>query len=173
MTDTSLLFVFATPISSVTGAWEETRQSITSPLPLSSSSSLDLLLFYFFITLCPSPLPFYNSSFIIFSSSFCHFSPIRTSSGFSLSPHNTSSLPPYPSPPSVSLQHAYSQGEKKRGTCHSDREASSCFPLREISARQSTDVTPTAKGSSKPRQSPNKCRTVLCGIPPTVSLLTG
>lgn len=44
VTDTSLLFVFATPISSVTGACRETRQSITIPslLPVLSPSSLRL-----------------------------------------------------------------------------------------------------------------------------------
>lgn len=129
VTDTSLLFVFATPISSVTGARGGTRQSSPPPslflFPTSSSH--------------PVPRPFISITLRLSSFFWIVFtiSPTHTLSGFSLSPPNTSSLSLLTL---VSLQHAYSQGggerererEEKEGTCHSDCEASSCFPQKNL-----------------------------------------
>lgn len=72
VTDTSLLFVFATPISSVTGACGETRQSITVPSllsPVLSSSSSPCV----FITLRPLALLSFFS--LLIHSFFNHFPP--------------------------------------------------------------------------------------------------
>ena len=110
VTDTSLLFVFATPISSVTGACGETRQSITVPslhpsLPVSLSHSIPSLAFFLFIlflTTFSNPPPPTIHSYLVW---------LVIVSSYSLL---SSPLPPYPSPLSVSLQHArVTEGEER------------------------------------------------------------
>lgn len=155
MTDTSLLFVFATPISSMTGACGETRQSITIPsrLPLSSPH-----LPCVFITLCPRHflsitlnllafLPLFLSPFIPHVDSHCLL--IRY--------------------PLLSLQQAnsWADGEKERGSMSFGLR---CFILLSTQTHFAKITARHKTGSSKPEQSHNKCYTVLCGILLTVAL---
>lgn len=138
MTDTSLLFVFATPISSMTGACGETRQSITIPsrLPLSSPH-----LPCVFITLCPHHflsitlnllafLPLFLSPFIPHVDSHCLL--IR----YPLLSHC--------SKPTVGLTE-----RKKEGACHSGCDSSSCFPLRHTLQKSLPDTRQVAVNQNK------------------------
>lgn len=172
VTDTSLLFVFTTPISLVTGACGEKRQSITvllvSPRPLfifpvSLSHSFPHLFLY---------ISLYLNSFVFcllfLSISHSHLVWI---SEFSLSLHNISSLSHHIPLLYVSLQHADSQGDSE------SKSGNMSFRLRLWSFLRLSSHTQRAKSlpgicTDVPlllqvpvnQQSHNECYTVLCRI---------